>query len=78
LFFIALYFDNELFAKDSFPSNYQLSTANCQLSTKKVLSLPHRRLAVLNGVDRTMMVACHAHRAIAIPFWATLFKGDVL
>ena len=48
------------------------------LLPKNVLPLPHRGLAVLDGVDRTMVIAAHAHRAVAVPFRATFFEGDIL
>ena len=60
-----------------------LPTSNLLLHTsyllpKNILPLPHRSLAVLDGVHRTMVIAAHAHRAVAVPFRATVFEGDVL
>ena len=46
--------------------------------SKVVLFLPFRSLAILDSIHRTMVVARHAHRAVAIPFRAAVFHGDVL
>ena len=56
------------------------ATDNQQTSyhPEMVLSFPLRGFAVLDGVHRTMMVAGHAHCAVAVPFRTTFFKNDVL
>ena len=43
-----------------------------------ILPLAYRGLAVLDGIDRTMVVTAHAHCAVAVPFRATVFQSDVL
>ena len=48
------------------------------LLPKNVLPLPHRGLAVLDGVHWAMVIAAHAHRAVAVPFRVTVFEGDIL
>ena len=48
------------------------------LLPKNILPLPHRSLAVLDGVHWAMVIAAHAHRAVAVPFRVTVFEGDVL
>ena len=57
------------------PTSY-LNTS--YLLPKNILPLPHRCLAVLDGVHWAMVIAAHAHRAVAVPFRATVFEGDVL
>ena len=43
-----------------------------------ILPLPDTRLAVLDGVLRAVVEAGVAVGAIAVPFRATVFQGDVL
>ena len=57
---------------------YEAKMERLSFSSKIILSLLHRRLAVLDGVHGTMVVTTHAHGAVAVPFRATVFEGDVL
>lgn len=57
------------------PTSYLITS---YLLPKNILPLPHRSLAVLDGVNWAMVIAAHAHRAVAVPFRVTIFEGDVL
>ena len=45
---------------------------------KVVLSLSLCRLSVLDGVGRTIVVAGHTYRAVAVPFRMAVLQSDVL
>ena len=59
---------------------HQLDSARTSLLSfpKVILSLPFRSTAVLDGIDGTMVVTAHTHRAVAVPFWKTVFQSDIL
>ena len=48
------------------------------LLPKNVLPLPHRGLAVLDGIGATLVVTSHAHYAVAKPYRFPLWHFDVL
>ena len=75
LFFIVFIFDNECFTEAKIKRN---SVFRLSFYSKVVLTLPRRGFAVLDSIDRTMVIAAHAHRAVAVPFRATFFESDII
>ena len=57
--------------------NYLAVKDNNFLFSKIILSLAFSGFAILDGIHRAVVIAGHAHRAVAVPFRMAVLQGDV-